>query len=276
MAYKKIEWKVQDGIGRLVLNRPDVLNALDWEILGEVDQCLAEAEKDPEVRVIILQGSGRCFSAGYELGGIEGLTGPRGVADYGRGIWNSRAHVQGHLQYFQRIWNLWKPVIGQAHGFAVAGGCELLMHCDIICCAEGTRIGYPVTRWMASGDVIPVLAWRFGLAKSREMSMGLLISAEEAYRLGGINYVFPRDQLDQETEKIARRLATINPELLMLDKMQSNRVFEVMGFTPSLYAGSEFDSISHMSNTSRAYQEAVKQCGLAEALKKLNEPWGGV
>ena len=150
MAYKKIIYIVdKDGIARIILNVPERMNPLGWPLLAELDRALKEAEKDDNVKVIIIKGAGRCFSAGYDLVAGHG-TGeePRGRKEYGNSVWNSRAHVQGHIRYWFNIWNLWKPVIAQVHGYCLAGACELAAICDLIVISEDCRFGYPVTRWL--------------------------------------------------------------------------------------------------------------------------------
>ncbi|MBI2305258.1 MAG: enoyl-CoA hydratase/isomerase family protein [Chloroflexi bacterium] len=276
MAYEKIIYEVDgDGVCRITLNDPQRMNPLGWPLLAELDNALKEAERDGNVRVIIIKGAGRCFSAGYDLGSGEGLTGPRGRKEYGRSIWNSRAHVQGHIEYWFNIWNLWKPVIAQVHGYCLAGASELAAICDLMVVSDDLRYGYPPTRWMASGDTIAIYSWHAGLKIAKEMSFGRILSGEECLRYGFANYCFSKDKLEEETSKIAKRIAGMHPELLSLSKRVVSRTFDAMGFRLSLEYGGEFDSLSHFGQ-GYGYREAVEKYGLADGLKKLNEPWGGI
>ena len=278
MAYKKILYDLdKDGIVRITLNDPERMNPLGWGLLAELDDALKVAEKDDNARVIIIKGAGRCFSAGYDLsgGGIRGEDEPRGRPAYGSSIWNSRAHVQGHIEYWFNIWNLWKPVIAQVHGFCMAGATELACICDFMVISDNCRFGYPVTRWMNPGDATGLYAWHAGIKVAKEMAMGRILSGKECERYNFANYSFPVEQLEEETTKLAKRLSLIHPELLSLEKRQVCRTFDIMGFRVSVESSGEWDAIAQRGQ-SYGYREAVEKYGLGAGLKKLNEPWGGV
>lgn len=279
--------------GRLLyitLNRPKLLNALCWPLMDQLMVELKKAEKDPEVGVIILKGAGRCFSTGYDFeetpatvikpgrGPATGEHEPRGVPEYGQGVWNSRAHVQDHINYDMAVWNLWKPVIAQVHGFALAGGSTLALTCDLTIMSSDAKLGYPPTRWLATGDNVGIYSFLAGLKKAREMSYGRMFDGKECTEIGLANYHFPEDELEDRTREIAERIASIDPELLMLNKMVVNRTWEAMGIKTAMEAAGEFDTICHLAYTARPMIEAMKaeDGDLAKALKKLNQPWGGL
>jgi len=289
-AYRTLLYEVAEGIATITLNRPDRLNALSWELLRELAEALRAAEKDPAAHVVILKGAGRGFSAGYDLGHVEGeergpgigpadgREEPRGVPDLGRGVWNSRAHVQGHWEYERLIWELWKPVIAQVHGFALAGASTLALVCDLTISTKRARFGYPPVRWLSSGDTIALYSYLVPLKKAKEMSFGKMFSGEEGEKLGLVNYAFDDDALEAETRRIAGQIASVDPELLMINKMLVNRTWEIRGLQTAIAYGGELDTLSHMSNTGRPFFEALQRHGgdLAATLKELNLPWGGV
>lgn len=273
----------------LTLNRPEVMNALSWPLMAELETLLKKAEQDPQVGVIVLRGAGKCFSSGYDLketdpmkmkegeGPADGTHEPRGVPEYGRGIWNSRAHVQGHVHYDQVIWGLWKPVIAQVHGYALAGASTLALSCDLTMMADDAKIGYPPTRWLASGDNIGLYSLLGGLKRAREMSYGRMLNGIEAVECGLATRHFPAERLAAETKKVAEEIAAIDPELLMLNKMVVNRVWEIMGIRTAMEVSGEFDSLCHMSNTGRALKASIAKHGnLGKALAEINRPWGGI
>ena len=277
MAYAKIDYTMEeDGIARITLNDPERMNALGWDMLAEMDNALKEAEKDSEVRVIIIKGTGRCFSSGYDLTSphIQGEE-PKGQKKFGKGVWNSRAHVQGHIEYWFNIWNLWKPVIAQVHGYCLAGASELACFCDLMIVSEDCRFGYPPTRFMSPGDAAAIYAWHAGLKVAKEMLLGRILSGEECVRYGFANYCFPAEKLEEETTRIARRIAAIPPELIPLSKVAANRTFELMGLRTSVEYGGELDSLSHFL-PNREYHQTIEELGLSAGLKKLNEPWDGI
>jgi enoyl-CoA hydratase len=280
------------GVATVTLNRPERLNALSWGMMGELQTCLKACEKDPEVRVIVLRGAGRCFSSGYDfqehdhepgaslhgpgVGVADGTLEPRGVPRYGRGIWNSRAHVQEHIGYDLMVWNLWKPVIAQVHGYALAGASTLALSCDLTLMSDDAKIGYPPTRWLSTGDNSGVFSFVAGLKKAKELAFGELFTGKYAESIGMVNYSYPADRLEEETRKIARRIASIDPELLMLNKSMVNRTWEQMGLKTAMEVAGEFNSMCHMSNTASRFIKALHEHPLPEALRKLNEPWNGV
>jgi len=277
MTYQKIIYEVdQDGIARITFNDPERMNPLGWSVLAELDSALKEAEKDNNVKVIIIKGAGRCFSAGYDLEReSRGEVSPKYRDEYGRSVWNSRSSVQGRIEYWFNIWNLWKPVIAQVHGYCLAGASELASMCDLMIISEDCRFGYPPTRFMSAGDAIAIYSWHAGLKVAKEMSFGRILSGKECVQYGFANYCFPTEKLEEETTKIAKRIAHIHPELLSLSKKMVNRNFEIMGLRTAVEVGGEYDSLSH-GGQSYGYRETVKELGLSAGLKKLNEPWGGV
>lgn len=281
---------VADRICTITLNRPDALNALCWPLMEELKGELKVAEKNPDISVIILKGAGRCFSAGYDFhetsvvglkpgeGPGDGHHEPRGVPDYGRNVWNSRAHVQDHIGYDMMIWNLWKPVIAQVHGFAYAGASTLALACDLTIMTPDAKIGYPPTRWLATGDNVGFYSFVAGLKKAREMSYGRMFNGTECVEIGMANYCFDESEIDQKTREIAMRIALIDPQLLMLNKMVVNRTWEIMGIRTAMEVAGEFDTICHLAQTTKPMVEEMKAThgDLRQALKNLNASWGGM
>ena len=280
------------GVATVTLNRPERLNALSWALMKELEHCLKACETNTDVRVIILRGAGRCFSSGYDfqdhdhgpeaaldgpgVGVADGTLEPRGVPAYKRGIWNSRAHVQEHIAYDQLIWGLWKPVIAQVHGYALAGASTLALACDLTLMSEDAKIGYPPTRWLSTGDNVGIYSFVAGLKKAKELAFGELFTGKYAAEIGMINYSYPADRLEEEARAMATRIASIEPELLMLNKMMVNRTWEIIGIKTAMELAGEFNSMCHMSNTAATFIKTLRQYPLSEALKKLNEPWKGI
>lgn len=278
------------GIATVTFNRPERMNALCWPLMDEFETLLKAAEKDPAVRVIILRGAGRCFSVGFDfqeedmtkaapgVGVADGTLEPRGVPDYGRGVWNSRAHVQEHVRYDQLVWGLWRPVIAQVHGYALGGASTMAVVSDLTMIADDAKLGYPPTRWLASGDNPAIYSFAAGLKKAKEMSFGRLVSGKEAAEWGLANYSMPESELEERTREEARRIAQIEPELLMLNKMVVNRTWEIMGIKTAMEISGEYDTICHISGTIVRFRKALEANNgvLRDTLKDLNKPWGGV
>ena len=290
MSYENIIYEVDDNIARITLNRPEKRNALSWPLLADLSSALKEAERDEKVSVIIIAGAGPCFSAGHDMSETMGDApkhkGPIGWNEavgsgqpvgYGVGVWGSRAHVQGHIDYILEIWNCWKPVIAEVHGSCLGGATGIALVCDMLIASDDARLGYPPVRAMGTGDEIVLFSWHMGLKKAKELSLtGDSLTAEEMLRYGVANYVFPKDRLHEETTIIAKRIAHIDVDLLALSKRLVNRTFDIMGFTIAMQSGAEFDTMSHFLATGAEFTRIWQEKGLKDALEWRDGPFGGV
>ena len=235
MDYEKIIYDKDPPIGRIILNQPEKRNPLGYQRLFEVADALKEMERDGEIKIIIIKGAGPCFSAGYDLTPIPPgqpmLNQPaNGVYTYrGRdGTWGS--YNKEHLRVYYTIWDLQLPVIAQVHSYCLAGAFELSGFCDIRFVSEDAVIGFPVARALSPGN-IQYTPWMIGMTKAREMYYtGDTMDGEEAHRVGWATRVYPSEQLEEETEKFAQRMAMIETDLIMMSKRNINRQMEIMGF----------------------------------------------
>ena len=193
------------GVRRITLNRPEKRNALSNALRGELFEALHAADADESVHVTIIRGAGKCFSAGYELGGAnEGVPLPFYTAA-GEGQW-PRHVTEGWMS----IWDLAKPVIAQVHGYCLAGGSELATGCDLVFVAEDAEIGYPAVRFGVPD--MHFHAWFMGMRTAMAMMLtGDSISGSDAARLGWANEAFPSAELD---EKVVAPSAQAQDEIL--------------------------------------------------------------
>jgi enoyl-CoA hydratase len=295
MNYKYIIYEGKDSIARIILNRPEKLNALSWPLLAELSEALKKAEKDRNVKVIIIKGAGPCFSAGHDMSSTAGrdIVSTMGEApkdmdatfekldSTGVTVWDSRAHVQGHVDYALEIWNNWKPVIAQVHGYCLAGATGIALMCDLLIASDDARMGYPPVRSLATGDEIVLFSWHVGLKKAKELSLtGDSLTAQEMLHYGIANYVVPRDELEEVTTKIAKRIANIHLETLALSKRVVCRTFDLMGFTTSMQYGGEYDSLAHMFREPNGEimksRKMRRDKGLKAHLEWRDRPFGGI
>jgi enoyl-CoA hydratase len=245
---------------RLTLNRPAKLNALNGEVVRALVAALDAAAADPEVRVIVLAGAGRAFCSGYDLSEEAGweATGP--VA------WREALAVD--VAATLRFVDSPKPVIAQVHGYALAGGLELAMACDLVVAAEGTKLGEPEIRY-GSAPVTLLMPTLIGQKRTRELLLtGDLIDAAEAERIGLINRVVPPDRLVAEVEALADRLARTPPEVMALTKRMLNRAMDAAGFRLAVEAGLDLGAIINAADTpeQREWDTIVRRDGLKAAL----------
>ncbi len=287
MTYQFILYEVDDRLATITLNRPEQRNALNWPMLEEVSKALKKAEKDPEVRVIIIKGAGPCFSAGHDLSTTMGL-GRRqldqrpwneivGGDGDGPSVWDARARVQDHLDFDLEIWNCWKPVIAQVHSYCLGGSIGMALSCDLLIASKDARMGYPPVRSMAPGEEISLFSWHIGLKRAKWLSLtGDSLTAKEMLEFGVANWVFPKDKLDAETRKIARRIANIDSELLNLSKTLVNRIFEQQGFSHSMKSSGELVSFGPHLKALRNFEKTVREKGVKVAAEERDRPFGGI
>jgi len=263
---------------RFTLNRPDKLNALNGELVTALVAALDAAEADPAVRVIVLEGAGRAFSSGYDL--TEEAEGAIG----GPVAWREALAVD--VAATLRFLDSPKPVVAQVHGYALAGGLELAMACDLIVAAEGTKLGEPEIRY-GSAPVTLLMPYLIGQKRTRELLLtGDLIDAAEAERIGLINRVVPADQLAADVDRLADRLARTPPEVMGPTKRMLNRAMDVAGFRLAVEAGLDLGAIINAADTpeQREWDAIVRRDGLKAALawrdrryeERLTERGGGV
>lgn len=252
-------------VRRLTLNRPAKRNALSNALRGEIFAALEAADRDVDVRIIIVRGAGSCFSSGYDLAGLGEL--PFHTAG-GQGQW-ARHVVEGCF----RIWDLAKPVIAQVHGWCLAGGSELAFACDLVYVAEDAQVGYPAVRSMSPPDN-QYHAWILGMRAAMELMLtGDSISGVEAVRLGFANRAFPPDRLEDETLAMAERIAKVDPELAQLNKRLVHRQMEAMGLRAGLRAGTDLHALGWHTDASRAYMAKMRE-GVKAALNARDSTFG--
>lgn len=185
--YQTLRYEKQENIGILTINRPEALNALNSTVIGDLEQAITEVEKDAELGALIITGEGRSFVAGADIG--EQL--PLDVA--GGRKWGQRGSA-----LFRRIEKLEIPTIAAVNGFALGGGCELALSCDIILASEKAKFGQPevglgITPGFSGTQRLPR---RVGIAKAKELIFsGKMIKADEAEKIGLVNAVYAPEAL---------------------------------------------------------------------------------
>jgi enoyl-CoA hydratase/carnithine racemase len=263
MEYQNLRFETKTGIGYLTLNRPEKLNALSRELMAELSDLLDRIEEDQEVKVVILTGAGRAFSAGFDLTPREGEP-----ELYERSADEWRSVLKRNIDTFLKIWNSGKPYIAAINGYALAGACELAQICDIKIASERAVMGEPEIRF-GTGPPVLITPFSVGLAKSKELLLtGEMLSAQEAERLGMINRVVPHERLMAECEKTARTLIKIARVGVKFNKVAINRAFENMGFLNSIYQNLELVVLFDTSRTEEqeTFNRIRKEKGLRAAL----------
>ncbi|HLO36053.1 MAG TPA: enoyl-CoA hydratase-related protein [Candidatus Deferrimicrobium sp.] len=240
---------------RLVLNRPAKLNAISAELRDALTAAIADAAADDRVRVIAIAGAGRAFCSGYDLSEAAPPT-----------AWDWRDVLARDVEASLAIWSCPKPVIAQVHGYALAGGLELAMACDLIVAAEDTRLGEPEIRF-GSAPVTLLMPFVIGQKRTRELLLtGDLVDAVEAERIGLVNRVVPLDRLGAEVDALAEKLARVPPDVMAPTKLMLNRAMDAAGFAAAVELGLDLQAFVNMSETAREFDAIVRREGLKAAL----------
>ena len=242
-----------DGAGATItLNRPDVANAQDTSLIDELDAAFDRADEDDSVRVVILAAAGKHFSAGHDLKALVGDVEPdawRLMRDTPEGKFR---HEQ--VMYYgrcEKIYRFRKPTIAAVQGSCIAAGLMLASMCDLIVAADDAVFQNPVLRMTGAGVELLVEPWELGPRKAKEFLLtGDKIDATEAWRLGLVNKVVPRDELVAATREMADKIALVPPATAQVVKDSINHTMDLQGKADSW----KYHFMAHhwMHNTSTA------------------------
>ncbi len=269
----------QDGLVRTIeMNRPEKRNPIGWPMADELHRAVIEADKDPDVRVIVIGGVGKVFSGGHDLSpeGLEEYVAACGTPEE---LWAQEEKFFFHKSGLD-IWNTDTPTIARVQGWAVLGAFALANVCDLIVAAEDTKFWTPGVRMYNFGAEVHMEPWVMGARRAKEfLFTGDPMDAAEAYRVGMVNQVVPVNDLDSATMKLAQHIAK-NPALsLKLAKRAINHTMDLQGLGQSL----EYAFLLHVfGHATDAFQremwkpmiDQVNRQGLVSYLKQRDQPFG--
>lgn len=227
MSFVKVE--KQGHIAIMTVSRPEALNALNSQVLVDLDAAIDQVEKDDDVYVAILTGDGRSFVAGADIGEMKGFS----------SIDGKRFGVLGG-NVFLKLENMAKPVIAAVNGFALGGGCELCMACDIRLASEKAKFGQPevglgITPGFCGTQRLPRIV---GVSKAMELILtARTIGAAEAKEIGLVSYVYPPEQLMPKAVEMAEAICA-NAQIAVQESKRCIR----MGMQTDIYTGAAFEA----------------------------------
>jgi enoyl-CoA hydratase/carnithine racemase len=271
MSYNLLIYEKLDAVVRITLNRPEVLNALNFDLKREMETALDEAVADEDVRAVILTGAGRAFSAGYDISVNYDTEDSKKKTLATVDEW--REKMKDDFNNVMKVWDCVKPVIAAVNGYAVGGGMDLSMVCDLTVASDRAKFGEPEIRHSSAPPTL-ILPWLTGLKNAKEiLYMGDLIDAQEAHRLGLVNRVVPHDSLQDEALKLANRLALVPPKALRINKEAIHRTYDMMGLRQALAYNVETASIIHATEESLEWARYGRKHGLKKFLGKRDGPF---
>jgi enoyl-CoA hydratase len=216
MEFIKVNPAFEKSIALIELNRPKELNALNLQLMGELRDTLRDLDNNDEVRVVIITGNEKAFAAGADIKQMADKT----AID----MWQV-----DQFSTWDQIRKTKKPLIAAVSGFALGGGCELAMTCDMIIASESAKFGQPEIKIGVTPGAGGTQRLTKAIGKARSMEMvltGKFISAEEAYEFGLINKIVPTELYLEEATNLAKEIASMSPIAAQLAKESVNRSFE--------------------------------------------------
>ncbi|MDO6459612.1 enoyl-CoA hydratase/isomerase family protein [Granulosicoccaceae sp. 1_MG-2023] len=259
MSFSTIEYEVKGSIALLTLARPDKLNAINARMVTELHQALDLAEADEQVRVILLHGAGRAFSAGFD---IEGGTA-------GGDISSKRQTLVEDFNIIMRFWESPKPTIAAVHKYCLGGALEMAMACDLTIASEDCRLGEPEPKF-GSGIVALLMPWLTGPKQAKQLLLtgDDRVTAQRAYELGLINEVAAEGEHLDVALRFARTMAALDNTAITLTKQAINRSYDISGMRQALLQALELDVVIETTETpeSREFNAILERDGLKQAL----------
>lgn len=258
----------RDGrIGRITLNRPEVLNAIDDELPAELEAAVAQANADPGVHVILLGGAGRAFCAGYDLTYYAQAAGTNaGVQDMPWDPMKDYAFMMRNTERFMSLFRSLRPVLCKVHGFAVAGGSDIALCSDLVVMAEDARIGYMPTRVWGC-PTTAMWAFRLGPMRAKRMMFtGDTIDGATAKDWGLAIDAVPAAQLGETVRALADRIAGVPRGQLTMHKLVVNQVLDSMGLGQAQVLATVFDGITRHNPEGMWFRRRAQLHGYKDAV----------
>lgn len=265
-SYRTLTYERDGRIARLTFDRPEQGNAITPDTPVELAAAVERADLDPRVHVIVVSGRGKGFCGGYDLGAFAEQAIPNHdpsktwdpMADY--------AMMSRFTKGYASLLHANKPTVAKIHGFCVAGGTDIALHCDQIVIAEDAKIGYPPTRvWGVPSAGL--WAHRLGDQRAKRLLFtGDCLNGREAEAWGLAIEAAPADQLDERTEVLLERIAAMPLNQLMMVKLALNSALVSQGVSNSQLISTVFDGISRHTREGYAFAARVAEVGFRQAV----------
>ncbi|HUI25536.1 MAG TPA: crotonase/enoyl-CoA hydratase family protein [Candidatus Kryptonia bacterium] len=278
MPYETLLYEADGPIATITLNRPDRLNTIVPPMPDEIEQAVIAANRDHDVRVIILRGAGRAFCAGFDFSDdfahFKDLLETDGRWDPGKDMIGATSVFAGPVPKFMSLWRSPKPVIAQVHGWCVGGGSDMALCADVVIASDDAQIGTPYSRvWGCY--LTGMWLYRLGLTKAKWLALsGEALSGKEAAAIDLINRAVPFEDLEAEVRRCAERLAQIPLSQLAAMKLIVNQAYENMGLHSTQTLGPILDGFMRNTPEALRFVEVAGKEGVAAAISKRDGPFG--
>jgi len=248
-------------VGKVILNRPKVRNAINSAMSHSLGDMIRKADADPETNVIVLCAAGeKAFTAGFDL--KESIETP--IID----VPARREDSLMELNNWRAIWEAKKPVIASVQGYCIGGGVWMTMLSDLIIAADNAQFGEPELKYSYANDVLPE-PWKMTMNRCKQfLFLGDFWSAQDMKEAGVVNFVVPAAELEEKTMELANRLADMPPEAIRILKYEINQTYETMGMHQAQKFAAEMFNLCriHQIQEQSEFNKMVQEQGLKAAM----------
>ncbi len=274
MSPSTLRTERDEGVFSIVLTRADEYNTITPELRDELAAAIDEGDADDESSVILLRAEGPAFCAGYGLDWSTQLQSEERASDR---VWDAPADLRSistFVDTYMKLWYAWKPTIAAVQGWCIAGGTDMVLCADIIVAAEGASFGYPPARVWGT-PTTAMWVYRLGLERAkRYLLTGDQIKGSEAAEIGLILEAVPDEDLQDHAMGLARRMARLPTNQLVMLKLLCNQTAENMGFASSRTLGSLFDGIARHTQEGADFVARAQEVGFRQAVRERDDPFG--
>ena len=275
MTQELVRHAKRGAIATITLNRPEKFNALSLDLVEALDGALRAANRDRETKVIVLEGAGDSFCAGFDFsaGLAHYPTIQEAGYDPGQDVHDVTNVYTSYITTFMGLWRGLKPVIAKVHGYCVGGGSELALCADLVIASDDARFGTPYARVWGC-HLTGMWVYRLGLAKAKYYALtGEWISGKEAAAIELINFSYPLEELDAQVEALAQKLATIPMSQLSAMKLIVNQAYDNMGLQSTQTLGPVLDGIMRNTPEGREFVRHARDHGVKSAVTTRDAPF---
>jgi enoyl-CoA hydratase len=278
VSYETILYQSDGAIATITLNRPERLNTIVPAMPDELEQAVIEANRDRDVKVVILRGAGRAFCAGFDFSGDFGhfkdLLYTEGRWDPGKDFFAATSAFAAPVPKFMSMWRSPKPIIAQVHGWCVGGGSDMALCADLVIAAEDAQIGTPYSRvWGCY--LTGMWIYRLGLSRAKWHALtGEPLSGKDAAAIELINKAVPFERLETEVRSCAERLAQLPLSQLAAMKLIVNQAYESMGLHNTQRLGPVLDGYMRNTPEGLRFVDVAATRGVSAAITERDRPFG--
>jgi enoyl-CoA hydratase len=271
-----LRYETSGAIATITLDRPASLNALRPEMIVGLDAALRAANRDDAIKVIVVQGAGAHFCAGFDFSdGLDHVEMYREDGyDPGIDVFKTTSSYTSGIAIFMGLWRGLKPTIAKVQGYCLGAGSELALSADLVIAADDARFGTPYSRVWGC-HLTGMWIYRLGLAKAKYYALtGEWISGRDAVTAELINASHPRDELDERVEVLATRLTSIPLSQLAAMKLIVNQAYDNMGLQSTQTLGPILDGVMRNTPEGRDFVGTARDRGVHHAVASRDAPWG--